>query len=69
MNTTFLLVAVCLVMLAGLVGTFAVGLSAKNKSENAAYSSGMGKKWSRLGALYIVVTIIIVAIFIAWVNG
>lgn len=68
MKVNLLIWAVVFVMAAGLVSTLAVGWSKANRSENVGYASGTGKKWTRLGLLYALCVIVVLAVFFAILN-
>ncbi|RJX41731.1 hypothetical protein D3P09_07230 [Paenibacillus pinisoli] len=61
----WLYLIIILVMAAGLISTILVGRSASNKVEDPRYSQQTGRKWLRLGIIYIA-GIIIVAALLIW---
>ncbi|MBB6730409.1 hypothetical protein [Cohnella zeiphila] len=65
---TWLIVAVVVVMAAGLVATLMIGQSKSNKEENAGYMQNTGKKWGRLGGIYLLVIVVVVICLIALLN-
>ncbi|CAI6037797.1 hypothetical protein [Cohnella sp. JJ-181] len=68
MNMSFLIGTVIVVMIAGLAATLAVGWSNANRNENTGYGSGTGKKWTRLGLIYVLCIAIALAAFFAILN-
>ena len=68
MNTTWLLAAVVIVMVSGLIGTLMIGLSKSNKEENPDYFRHTGRKCIRLSGIYVVGIVVVVIIFIALLN-
>ncbi|MEK0315315.1 hypothetical protein [Cohnella sp. 56] len=68
MNVAYLIGAVVFVMAAGFAATLAVGWSNANRSENTGYGSGTGKKWTRLGLIYVLCVAIVLAVFFAILN-
>ncbi|MDG0814449.1 MULTISPECIES: hypothetical protein [Cohnella] len=68
MSMVYLIGLVFIVMCAGFAGTLSVGWSKANRSENAGYGSGTGKKWTRLGLLYVLGVVIVLAVFFALLN-
>ncbi|MFD2328416.1 hypothetical protein ACFSR7_04085 [Cohnella sp. GCM10020058] len=68
MNLFYLIGLVFFVMSAGFAATLAVGWSKANRSENAGYGSGTGKKWTRLGSIYALCIAIVLAVFFALLN-
>ena len=64
----WLMGAVVVVMLAGLVGTIMIGRSKSNNEENPGYMQHTGKKWGRLAAIYLLVIVVVVICLIALLN-
>jgi len=67
-NMAWLMAIVIIVMAAGLVATLIIGQSKSNKEADPRYSQNTGKKWLRLGGIYVVGMIIVAAIVIALNN-
>ncbi|MDG0790752.1 hypothetical protein OMP38_07690 [Cohnella ginsengisoli] len=65
MSMVYMVGLVFIIMIAGLAGTLTVGWSKANRSENAGYGSGTGKKWTRLGLLYALCVVVVLAVFLA----
>lgn len=68
MSMVYLIGLVFIVMIAGLAGTLTVGWSQANRSENAGYGIGTGKKWTRLGLLYALCVVVALSVFFALWN-
>ncbi|MCC3374568.1 hypothetical protein [Cohnella sp. REN36] len=64
MQIPLLIGAVFVVMLLALVATLLVGFSGSNNRESSAYSSGTGKKWLRLGSIYVLCVVAVAAIYL-----
>ncbi|MFF2889118.1 hypothetical protein [Paenibacillus sp. NPDC057967] len=60
----WLYLIIILVMAVGLISTIWIGRSASNKVEDPRYSQQTGRKWLRLGVIYVVGIIIVAAILI-----
>lgn len=61
----WLSVIVVIVMAAGLVATVVIGQSKSNKEENPQYSEQTGRKWLRLGVMYLLGILIVAILLIA----
>jgi ABC-type Fe3+ transport system permease subunit len=59
-----LIILVVLVMVSGLIATLIIGRSQSNKEENPRYSQQTGRKWLRLGGLYVVGIVAVVVILV-----
>ncbi|TVX95303.1 hypothetical protein [Cohnella terricola] len=65
MNTNIMLLIILIVMVAAAVLTIRVGTSLGNKDANGSYFANTGRKLGRLLAIYGVVIIAALAIFVA----
>jgi hypothetical protein len=64
----WLYVIVIIVMVSGLIATVIIGQSQSNKEENPRYSQQTGRKWLRLGGIYIISIIAVAIILIALIR-
>ncbi|MBB6672891.1 hypothetical protein [Cohnella nanjingensis] len=64
MHIGFLIGSVFVVMALALAATLLVGFSRSNRSESSAYGRGTGKKWTRLGSIYVLCVVLIIAILL-----
>lgn len=64
----WLMVAVVIVMLAGLISTWMIGQSKSNQEENADYFRNTGKKWFRLSGIYILCIVVVVIVLIMLIS-
>ncbi|TBL74515.1 hypothetical protein [Paenibacillus thalictri] len=64
----WLMALVVVVMVAGLVVTVMIGQSKSNKEENPAYFQNTGKKWLRLGWIYVVGIALAVVLSVGILN-
>ncbi|CAI6032956.1 hypothetical protein [Cohnella sp. JJ-181] len=65
---TLPIILVVIVMVAGFAATIAVGRSKSNKEGNPGYFHQTGKKWANLSWIYVVCTVVIVAVLIYALN-
>ncbi|ALS29931.1 hypothetical protein ABEV74_04185 [Paenibacillus cisolokensis] len=65
----WLMAAVAIVMIAGLIATVAIAQSKSNKEENPGYFQHTEKKWLRLSGIYVVGIIAVAVILIVVLNG
>ncbi|MFB9278416.1 hypothetical protein [Cohnella cellulosilytica] len=56
---------VIVVMVAGLVATLIIGQSKSNKDTDPRYTQNTGKKWLRLGGIYVLGIVAVVIIVMA----
>jgi len=61
----WLMAIVVVVMVAGFVATLIIGQSKSNKATDPRYTQNTGKKWLRLGSIYVVGMIAVAVIVIA----
>ena len=64
MNSYIPFILVIVVMAAALIATLIVGFSRSNKEGDTAYMNNWGKKWWRLGSIYLLTVVVVVAIFL-----
>ncbi|MBB6638403.1 hypothetical protein [Cohnella thailandensis] len=64
-STLWLVVAVVVVMIAGLIGTIMIGQSPSNREENSQYSRNSGKIWANLTWIY-AIGMILVVLLVIW---
>ncbi|MFC3800672.1 MULTISPECIES: hypothetical protein [unclassified Cohnella] len=62
------IILVVVVMVVGFAATIAIGQSRTNREGNPAYFQQTGKKWANLSWIYVVCTIVIVAVLIYALN-
>ncbi|PRX72602.1 hypothetical protein B0G52_105155 [Cohnella sp. SGD-V74] len=65
MSMEWLLAIVVVVMVAGLAATLIIGQSKSNRESDPRYTQNTGKKWLRLGGIYVVGIIAVIVIVIA----
>jgi Na+-transporting methylmalonyl-CoA/oxaloacetate decarboxylase gamma subunit len=68
MSMGWLMSGVVFVMLSGLIATIMVGQSKSNRQEDPTYYKNTGKKWLRLGWIYIIGMAIVVILLAIFVN-
>ncbi|MFC5405919.1 hypothetical protein [Cohnella soli] len=68
MNTTMLLIVTVIVMVGAVVWTVIVGSSLARKEATSTYSVNPARKLGRLLAMYIVVIVAVIIIFLAIKN-
>lgn len=66
MSQSAMIIAVIVIMLIGTVLTIMVGLSKENKEGNPAYDRNSVPNWIRLSLLYVLGTIVFIAVMV-WV--
>ncbi|RUS46874.1 hypothetical protein [Cohnella sp. AR92] len=61
----WLIVAVVVVLLAGLVVTVMIGQSQSNREEDSSYSKNNGRNWANLSWIYLI-GMIVVLVIVFW---
>ncbi|MFC4600768.1 hypothetical protein [Cohnella hongkongensis] len=64
----WLMAIVIIVMLSGLIATWIIGQSKSNREADPRYSQNTGKKWLRLGGIYVVGILAVVVIVMTLNN-